>query len=266
MIAGKCCHLCPGLPVLPTLPCLLQRVGDLERRRAAAVQQTLGTFVHIYRSAVVPIQEIAGGFEGIQPANALPGGAHWLPVSMSLHAGFATCDHPLNSSCLMPLLLLLFRAVALPPIHPRMHTSNQPPNTAAVVGCPPPAATARSCPALADQLQELLGQIDAHADLESFTETAASSVRRWAAGRLPPPYCRPCCCPHDSDAVGLCVCPAAHACSCRASLATSPRLLPCPVPGWRCVLACSAEALSARQREAVDQICGEVLGSAEIVR
>jgi hypothetical protein len=82
------------LPVLPTLPCLLQRVGDLERRRAAAVQQTLGTFVHIYRSAVVPIQEIAGGFEGIQPANALPGGAHWLPVSMSLHAGFANATTP----------------------------------------------------------------------------------------------------------------------------------------------------------------------------
>ncbi len=32
------------------------------------------------------------------------------------------------------------------------------------------------------------------------------------------------------------------------------------------VCACSAEALSARQREAVDQICSELLGSAEIVR
>ncbi|PSC67166.1 sulfur stress regulator [Micractinium conductrix] len=92
-----------------------QRVGDLERRRAEVVQTTLHSFVHIYRSQVVPLQEIA------------------------------------------------------------------------------------------DELQQLLDQIDAASDLESFTETAASSVQ-------------------------------------------------------------SADVLSSRQREAVDQLCSELLGSAEIVR
>ncbi|KAI7845759.1 hypothetical protein COHA_000673 [Chlorella ohadii] len=58
---------------------------------------------------------------------------------------------------------------------------------------------------IADELQGLLSEIDAEADLEAFTQVAASSVH-------------------------------------------------------------SAEALSARQREAVDQICSELLGSAEIVR
>ncbi|KAI3430402.1 hypothetical protein D9Q98_004997 [Chlorella vulgaris] len=91
------------------------RVGELELRRAAAVQHTLGTFLRVYRSADCGIQQIAGA------------------------------------------------------------------------------------------LEELLRGIDAEADLETFTETAASSVH-------------------------------------------------------------SAEALSARQREAVDQICSELLGSAEIVR
>lgn len=92
-----------------------QRVGDLERRRAAVAQASLSTFVRIYRSAVVPMQEMA------------------------------------------------------------------------------------------DDLQELLSQIDADSDLEAFTQTAASSVH-------------------------------------------------------------GADALSARQREAVDQICSELLGSAEILR
>ncbi|KAL4448994.1 hypothetical protein ABPG77_007711 [Micractinium sp. CCAP 211/92] len=92
-----------------------QRVGELERRRAVVAQTSLDTFVRIYRSAVVPIQEIA------------------------------------------------------------------------------------------DDLQELLSQIDAESDLDAFTQTAASSVH-------------------------------------------------------------SADALSARQREAVDQICNELLGSAEILR
>ncbi|KAL4422671.1 hypothetical protein ABPG75_008868 [Micractinium tetrahymenae] len=92
-----------------------QRVGDLERRRAAVAQASLGTFIRIYRSAVVPIQEIA------------------------------------------------------------------------------------------DDLQELLSQIDAESDLDAFTQTAASSVH-------------------------------------------------------------SADALSARQREAVDQMCSELLGSGEILR
>ena len=36
------------------------RVGELERRRAAGQAQVLGAFVRIYRTAVVPIQEIAG--------------------------------------------------------------------------------------------------------------------------------------------------------------------------------------------------------------
>lgn len=40
------------------------RVGDLERRRAAAAGVALSRFVQIYRSAVVPIQEIAGARRG----------------------------------------------------------------------------------------------------------------------------------------------------------------------------------------------------------
>lgn len=37
-----------------------QRVGDLERRRAATFRQTLERFLHIYRAAVLPIQQVAG--------------------------------------------------------------------------------------------------------------------------------------------------------------------------------------------------------------
>lgn len=77
---------------------------------------------------------------------------------------------------------------------------------------PPPAADAlHACPPClpsafpTGELEELLGQIDAEADLHAFTRGAAGSVE-------------------------------------------------------------SADALSARQREAVDQLCNELLGSAEIVR
>lgn len=64
--------------------------------------------------------------------------------------------------------------------------------------CAPPAGTIRPDPPLlslppclprpcpcapaADELSELLAQIDAEADLEAFTQIAASSVRRWAGG------------------------------------------------------------------------------------
>ena len=36
------------------------RVGDLERRRAAGQAAALAAFVRIYRTAVVPMQQIAG--------------------------------------------------------------------------------------------------------------------------------------------------------------------------------------------------------------
>lgn len=62
-----------------------------------------------------------------------------------------------------------------------------------------------------------------------------------------------------------------HDCAWAAPLkATASCLQPAPAcsPTPLCALdACrSAEALSVRQREAVDQICSELLGSAEIVR
>jgi len=74
-----CLHYTGSIPFLPVYPhralpwlslpwaaliLRLQRVGDLERRRATTVQATLGTFVNIYRSAVVPIQRIAGEWGG----------------------------------------------------------------------------------------------------------------------------------------------------------------------------------------------------------
>ena len=139
---------------------LLQRVGELERRRASMVQQTLGTFLHVYRTADCGIQQIAG------------------------------------------------------------------------------------------TLQDLLQQIDAEADLEAFTETAASSVHRWGMGAAP--------LPERAVAAG-CAC-RLHSVACR-TLTRS--ILSC---FFLSVMCCSAEALSVRQQEAVDQICSELLGSAEIVR
>jgi hypothetical protein len=241
----------PCLPCLPILPCLLQRVGDLERRRAAAVQQTLGTFVHIYRSAVVPIQEIAG-VDLREFSLEMP----------SWGAKLATCP---SRHSMWPLL----DATTSSPSPFRLPARNT-----AASGWPAtlPACPALSCPALADQLQELLGQIDADADLESFTETAASSVRRWATGWLAgwlPLAGWPCRCPCCYPPCLRCCCRAAAVLCCLsmpAVIGHASRVAQSRSLAWLALRACSAEALSARQREAVDQICGEVLGSAEIVR
>ena len=215
--AANCC-LCPSP---------LQRVGDLERRRAEVVQTTLHSFVHIYRSQVVPLQEIAGAIA------LLGGGGGGDPGGCGMGV-VVDGGHPTCFKC------------SLPQTRP------------AVLLCVAPA----------DELQQLLDQIDAASDLESFTETAASSVQRregcggarWGLG------------PRH---LGLCMSSAghtqsvgdtsAHSCatdrlSSSAHFCTVASLCLAPIP------ACSADVLSSRQREAVDQLCSELLGSAEIVR
>ena len=104
----------------------------------------------------------------------------------------------------------------------------------------------------ADELQGLLSEIDAEADLEAFTQIAASSIHRWAGRHAVWGYAAK----HNAHQ---------H----RVLLACMLRRCRLPATNTRafvCSHACSAEALSVRQREAVDQICSELLGSAEIVR
>ena len=96
--AANCC-LCPSP---------LQRVGDLERRRAEVVQTTLHSFVHIYRSQVVPLQEIAGaiallgGGGGGGPRRVWDGrGGRWRPPHLLqvLSAPNQACRAPLCRPC-----------------------------------------------------------------------------------------------------------------------------------------------------------------------
>ena len=107
------------------------------------------------------------------------------------------------------------------------------------------APAGRSARLPADELAELLRQIDATADLEAFSDTASKSVQRYAAG---------------GGAVSGFV-------SWVGTFTRAADSLLC----WLCLnrrprLDCSGEALSARQQDAADRLCQKLLGSAEIVR
>lgn len=94
--AGFWCQRNLAAPAVPAVPAA-QRVGDLERRRAAVAQASLSTFVRIYRSAVVPMQEMAGECGQPRTAQSESGARqHRLACGQELHpcsAGRPAASH-----------------------------------------------------------------------------------------------------------------------------------------------------------------------------